>query len=158
MRWIKIFIIIFFIYVGSKQQFYNSSLKYTNPNLNEIKRVQTFLQRYHSPMAGNAKDFVDASVRYKINYKVLPSISGVESTFGKNIAPGSYNAWGYMCGSHVCYFDSFKEGIYKVAQTLGTSRTYLRFQQTESINELSCPYNNCSQDWAGKVLWFSKLI
>lgn len=157
MKWFKILIWIGIIYgIYGKQQLYFSSYQETNPNEASIRRVQTFLGKYQSPLQENAQDFVMAAKTYKIPYKVLVSISGVESTFGKNSLYN--NPFGYFCGQHLCHFTNFKEAIWQVARTLGESNYYSDFRQTGSIQALSTNYNLGSQSWTSDVEYFINQI
>ncbi len=51
-----------------------------------------YLAKYNSPLQYHAQDFIDAANTYKLDWKLVASIAGVESTFGKFI-PGGYNGW-----------------------------------------------------------------
>lgn len=124
----------------------------------DIARVKAFFTRYKSPLQNYADVFVDDAYIYGIDYRVIPSISMVESTGCKYPAPGTdYNCWGfksYSAPNGWWRFSGYRDGIHKVAQTLGTENYYASFRQTKSIQELSENYNNGSQDWAQKVTWF----
>ncbi len=125
----------------------------------EALQIYSFLKKYDSPLQDNAVDFYEASKEYGIDYKVLVAISGVESTFAKNIASGSFNAWGYMCSNTVCYFKSFREGIYKVAKTISRERAYAEYRRTGQIYDLAKPYNYVSPDeWTNKLNYFINRI
>ncbi|MDO8618980.1 MAG: hypothetical protein Q7R49_03500 [Candidatus Daviesbacteria bacterium] len=80
--------------------------------------LRDYLQRYDSPLQNHAQDFVDAADQYGLDWKLVASISGVESTFGKFI-PGGYNAWGWgVYGNQALGFNSWKDGIYTVSKGL----------------------------------------
>jgi hypothetical protein len=61
-----------------------------------ILAMNKFLTDYHSPMAQYANVFVTEADRYGLDWRLVASISGIESAFG-NIVPGgnSNNAWGW---------------------------------------------------------------
>lgn len=88
-----------------------------------IKVLEAYLTKYNSPLKGEAKNFIGAADEYKIDWKLVPAITGVESTFGK-FTPGnayypSYNGWGWgVYGTQALYFKSWKEGIYTVSEGL----------------------------------------
>src|SRR5579864_6730558 len=48
---------------------------------NRVEILQKFLEQYNSPLASNAETFVKEADKNKIDWKLLPSIAGVESTF-----------------------------------------------------------------------------
>ena len=61
-----------------------------------VLALNKFLTDYHSPMAQYANVFVTEADRYGLDWRLVASISGVESAFG-NIVPGgnSNNGWGW---------------------------------------------------------------
>ncbi len=82
--------------------------------------LQAYLARYNSPLQNHSQDFVDAADKYHLDWKLVPAISGVESTFGKHI-PGGYNGWGWgVYGDQALGFDSWTDGIYTVTEGLKT--------------------------------------
>lgn len=92
--------------------------------LDERAQILTkYLAHFNSPLQNHAQDFVDAADAYGINWKLVPAIAGVESTFGKAI-PGGYNGWGWgVYGDNTIYFRSWREGIFTV--TSGLRKNYL---------------------------------
>lgn len=163
MRWIKLALYIFIIYYATRQYVYLSSAKQTNPHSNEIRRVQTFLGKYQSPLQENAKDFVMAAKTYKVPAELLVAISGVESGFGKhNPDCATYNPFGYSSSTSPCgwwRFTDYKQAIYKVAQTISTDRAYQGYQRTRSILELAKIYNPVDPETeAQNIEWFMQRI
>lgn len=80
--------------------------------------LQDYLNKHKSPLAANAQDFVEAADTYNMDWRLVPAIAGVESTFGKRI-PGGYNAWGWgVYGDKSLGFGSWKDGIYTVSKGL----------------------------------------
>lgn len=60
-----------------------------------VLAMNKFLNDYHSPMASSAETFVVEADKHGLDWRLLASISGVESAFG-NITPGeTNNAWGW---------------------------------------------------------------
>jgi hypothetical protein len=86
---------------------------------NRVDILKNYLNKYNSPLADNAKDFVEAADMYDLDWKLVAAISGVESTFGHAIPTNSYNAWGWgVYGDNVIRFSSWKDGIYTISQGL----------------------------------------
>lgn len=82
------------------------------------KVLAAYLASHNSPMQYHAQDFIDAADKYALDWKMLPAIAGVESTFGKFI-PGGYNAYGWgVYGTNRIYFASWTDGIFTVAKGL----------------------------------------
>ena len=74
-----------------------------------IQQLESFLKSYDSPLAEQAENFIISADRYGIDWKLVPAITGVESTFGKRIPYQSYNAYGWASGTYffeswVCFF------------------------------------------------------
>ncbi len=57
--------------------------------------MQKFLFNYNSPMYPSAKTFITEADRYGLDWRLVASISGVESAFGNLIPRGTSNAWGW---------------------------------------------------------------
>ncbi len=138
---------------GWKQTIY---AKKVSPRLLRLSR---FFTSYNSPLAFESESFLEASEKYKIDYKILVAIAGVESTFAKNIAYNSHNPFGYMCGNRVCYFKSYRQAIFKVAQTISRNRAYKKYRLTKRIIDLAEVYNYVyPEEWSSKLEWFIKKI
>lgn len=116
----------------------------------EAEVLAKYLAQFESPLQYNAQDFVDAARTFGLDWKMLPAIAGVESTFGKFI-PGGYNAWGWgVYGNQAIYFTSWREAIFTIAA--GLRENYINKGLTEpySMNRAyaASPY------WGGKVSYF----
>jgi hypothetical protein len=57
--------------------------------------MQKFLFDYNSPMYPSAKAFITEADKYGLDWRLVASISGVESAFGNLIPRGTHNAWGW---------------------------------------------------------------
>ena len=158
MRWIKIFIYLIVIYGIFRQPVHFSSLKQEDQNSFKVKRIQTFLHSYNSPLEDNSMDFINASKKYKIPAQTLIAISGVESTFGKNC--NSFNPFGYLnSDGSLISFSSYKEAIYQVAKTISGGKAYQKYRDTKSIYELAKVYNYVSPDkWTQDIQYFQKAL
>jgi len=84
--------------------------------------IESVLKRYNSPLSGESKAFVKACIKYQMNCYLLPSIAGLESTFGKFIFPNSFNPFGWDRGYMM--FDNWSQGIETVAK--GLNNGYLK--------------------------------
>jgi len=113
--------------------------------------VRSYLAKYNSTLQYQAQDFLDASDLYGVDWRLLVAISGVESTFGKHLPYNSYNAWGWgIYGDQVIYFDSWRDGIFTVAE--GLSKNYLG-KGLNSPAEINRIYST-SPKWGGNVTYF----
>ncbi len=57
--------------------------------------MQKFLLAYNSPMYPYAKIFIEEADEYGLDWRLVASISGVESAFGNLIPKGTNNGWGW---------------------------------------------------------------
>jgi hypothetical protein len=116
----------------------------------EARILNAYLAKYNSPMQYHTQDFVDAAKEYNLDWKLLPSIAGVESTFGKNI-PGGYNAYGWgIYGSNRLYFKSWRDGMFTVAKGLRENYVNKGLNNPYQMNRVYA----ASEAWGGKVTYF----
>ncbi len=116
----------------------------------EAQILASYLARHNSPLQYHAQDFVDAAKTYNLDWKLVPAIAGVESTFGKFI-PGGYNAWGWgVYGDQAIYFSSWREAIFTISK--GLRENYFNKGLTEpySINRVYA----ASPRWGANVSFF----
>lgn len=114
--------------------------------------LEAYLRKYKSPLAPEAKHFVEAADKYAIDWKFVAAIAGNESTFGKHIpAPTSYNAWGWgVYGTQAIYFKSWKDGIFTVSEGLRRNYYNKGLTNTTSIARVYA----ASPVWAAHVTFF----
>ena len=120
-----------------------------------VRILKAYFAKYKSPLVENASDFVEAADYYGVDWRLLPSITGVESTFGK-FTPGnekypSYNGWGWgVYGTQALYFKSWREGIFTVTQGLKENYINLGLDTPFKMNRKYA----ASPSWGGKVTYF----
>ncbi|MCR4305823.1 MAG: hypothetical protein NUV73_01940 [Candidatus Daviesbacteria bacterium] len=129
----------------------------TEINLIEAKKLDyraeilsNYLAKYNSPLQYHAQDFIDAADTYQLDWKMMPAIAGVESTFGKFI-PGGYNGWGWgVYGTQAIYFTSWRDAIFTISK--GLREGYLDKGLTDpySMNRVYA----ASPTWGMKVSYF----
>lgn len=118
-------------------------------NDSRVKIVENYLKRYDSPMADNASDFIYYADKYDLDWRLVLAIAGVESTYGKQIPPFSYNGWGWgVYGDNVIRFKSWKEGIQTVSQ--GLRERYMDKWGGKDIYQIGSIYAS-SPHWANSV-------
>lgn len=89
----------------------------TDPRLIRIR--QYFLER-DCPAHQYAEDFLLAADRHNLDWRLLPSLSMIESTGGKEARNNNMFGWD-NCNVR---FSTHREGIYRVASRLAKSRFY----------------------------------
>ncbi len=115
--------------------------------------LRDFLEKFDSPLAGYAEAFVEYADLYQIDYRLVPAITGVESTFGKRIPYNSYNAYGWANGKYK--FTSWRDSIDHVTMTL--KYKYID-KGAPSIGKIAKRYAPPSSTWGSKVAYFVKKI
>src|SRR3989344_1852416 len=83
-----------------------------------VENLRNYLQKYNSPLTEYAADFVSYADVYGLDYRLVPAITGVESTYGKRIPYKSYNAYGWANGEYK--FNSWEDSIGHVSMSLRT--------------------------------------
>lgn len=78
--------------------------------------IKNVLEKKNAPLSVEASSFTDTCFKYEIDCYLLPSISGLESSFGRFTASNSYNPFGW--GGGYIYFESWRHGIDKVGAGL----------------------------------------
>ena len=114
-----------------------------------VTKLETFLSKYNSPLVTYSRDFVEHADTYGLDYRLVPAITGVESTFGKRIPHNSYNAYGWANGEY--RFTSWEDSIEHVSMTLRTK--YIE-KGAVSIPQIARRYAPPSSTWGGKVKFF----
>lgn len=113
--------------------------------------IKAVLERYDSPMVDEIDSFMDACRKYSLDCYLLPSIAGIESTFGRFTYPGSNNAFGW--GRGLIPFKNWGEGIDTVGR--GLRENYMNKWGAQTVEEIGAIYCE-GNTWAGKVTFFMK--
>ncbi|MDP3955314.1 MAG: hypothetical protein Q8Q15_03040 [bacterium] len=128
---------------------YSSGQRVFTLNDMRVEKLTAFFNKYNSPLTPYAPEFIKAADFYNVDWKLVPAITGVESTFGKRIPYKSYNAYGWNNG--VYKFESWEQSIWHVTKIL--RERYMNRGAT-SVQTISRIYAPPSSTWAGKVNFF----
>lgn len=109
-----------------------------------VTRLERFFASLHCPVRAYASDFIKAADANNLDWRLLPSISVVESGGGK--AYRNNNIFGWNGGSHV--FESIRASIQEVAEKLAAAPLYRRHK--DALGKLHV-YNR-SEQYATNVL------
>ncbi|MFC1727119.1 hypothetical protein ACFL0Y_01225 [Patescibacteria group bacterium] len=118
-----------------------------------VEKLENYLKQHHSPLADYSQVFVTEADRYQIEWKLVPAITGLESSFGKRIPYNSYNAYGWANGNY--YFDSWEQSIKHVTRVL-KEKYYDRGLDT--VSKIAPVYAPPSDTWTSKVNFFMNKI
>ncbi|OGH06136.1 MAG: hypothetical protein A2W22_04520 [Candidatus Levybacteria bacterium RBG_16_35_11] len=116
---------------------------------NRARILRKFLEEWNSPLSDNAEDFVSYADKYNLDWRLVAAISGLESTYGHAIPPGSYNGWGWgIYGTNTHYFNSWEDGIETVSK--GLREQYMDSWGATNVYEIGRIYA-ASPTWALRV-------
>jgi hypothetical protein len=122
-----------------------------------IDRLRTYLSMHNSPLVEESAYFVSEADRLGLDWKLVAAIAGTESTFGKRIPAGSYNAWGWGIPTGAqsgIAFASWKQGITAVSEGLRYRYIGRGAVTVEQIGRIYA----ASPRWAGNVRFFLNAI
>lgn len=108
-------------------------------------RLGKFFESQGSPLSPYAGDFVKIADKYELDWRLLPAITGVESTFGLFVPGGSYNPYGWNNGNF--YFKNWVDSTKYVASQIKTRWGYAGTITPWKIG----PQYAASPTWASKV-------
>ena len=113
--------------------------------------VERFIRENGSPMVGYGVKFVEASDKYNLDWRLLPAIAFQESTLGKNMPFGTYNAFGWGIFDNTTKsmsFQNWNDAIFTVAKGLREDYYNKGLETPETINT----------QYAGDKNWNKKVI
>ena len=114
-----------------------------------IRRV---LDKYTSPLLDETDSFIKSCNNYNLDCYLLPSITGLESSFGRYIYPNSFNPFGW--GGGYIMFDNWSLAINTVAK--GLRENYIN-KGAETIEQIGPIYAE-SPTWAVRVKYFKNIF
>jgi len=130
--------------------------QFTAEKDSRVEQLETFLSAHNSPMVGSAKTFIEEADKNNLDWKLVASIAGVESYFGKLIPYGSYNGWGWgVYGNNVIMFPSWDEAIKTISQSL--REKYIDKWGASDVYTIGRFYA-ADPNWANKVSSFMNKI
>lgn len=116
------------------------------------KALKAYLEKQNAPLAAHVNTFMKACEEYNIDCYLLPAITGVESSFGVYMAPGTNNPFGW--GRGLIPFNTFDDAIMTVGKGLRDNYINRGATTVEQIGSIYCEGNT----WAGKVNHFMHLM
>lgn len=112
------------------------------------KALVQVLKKYDAVLLTEVDSFLEACTTYDLDCYLLPSISGVESTFGKFLIQSTHNPFGW--GRGILPFTDYHEAIMTVGK--GLRQNYINKGATtvDQIGAIYCEGNM----WSGRVKHF----
>lgn len=127
-----------------------ASLVPDKPKDERVEKLTAYLKYQNSPLADEAQTFIEEAEKNDLDWRLVPAIAGIESTYGKRIPTKSYNAWGwgvFTGQSFGVVFPSWSDGIAQVSE--GLKKGYIDRGAT-TIYSIGRWYAS-SPTWAGRV-------
>lgn len=112
------------------------------------KALVQVLKKYDAVLLTEVDSFLEACTTYDFDCYLLPSISGVESTFGKFLIPSTHNPFGW--GRGILPFADYHEAIMTVGKGLRENYINKGATTVDQIGAIYCEGNT----WSGKVKHF----
>ncbi|OGM08975.1 hypothetical protein A2W13_00325 [Candidatus Woesebacteria bacterium RBG_16_36_11] len=137
--------------VAESSAYFRSTIE-NEEDYREIK-LQLYLQKMNSPLSAYSYFFIKEADENNLDWRLVPAIAGVESTFAKNMPKNSYNAYGWANGNYK--FKSWENSIDIVSNTLRDK--YLN-KGALSIRQIARIYAPPSKTWANNVKFFINKI
>lgn len=122
-----------------------------------VLQLRSYLASNKSPLTDSAAHFVEEADRNGLDWKLVASIAGLESTFGKHVPAGSHNAWGWGIptgASKGIGFASWEQGITTVSE--GLRKNYIN-RGADTVEKMGRIYA-ASPTWAARVKLFMAKI
>ncbi len=116
-------------------------------------RLKLYLQKMNSPLSDYSNFFIKEADENNLDWRLVPAITGVESTFARNMPKNSYNAYGWANGNYK--FISWENSIDIVSNTLRSN--YIN-KGALSIKQIARIYAPPSTTWANNVKFFINKI
>lgn len=119
--------------------------------------IDTFLEKRKSSLAGYGMKFVEEAEKNGIDYRLLVSISGRESSFAKDgqVCKGAKNSvFGY--GSCKINFKSIDESIEVVSRKIGGESKHYHSEMT--TYQILRKYNTVIPNYPNEVIRIMKMI
>jgi hypothetical protein len=126
----------------------SQNIKFKEDQREEI--LKAYLKAKNSPLAEYAVVFIDVADKYNLDWKFLPAIAGIESSFARHQLKDSHNPFGW--GGGYIYFDSYEEAIWTVGEGLHKFKSEYGLDTPQKLAPTYTPPNYIN--WTGAVEQF----
>ena len=90
---------------------------------NRAEKLDTYFRSKEMPISGSGKYFIREADEHGLDWKLLAAISVQESSGGKRMPEGSYNAFGWNSGNYT--FDNFENAIEYISDKFENGKYYI---------------------------------
>ncbi len=106
--------------------------------------LDNYLATKNSPLVGQGANLMSSGKLYNIDPRLFVSLSGAETTFGKNITAGKFNAFNVLYNGLNSPFVSFKSAINSVGHSLAHPQNGYDLTNTTTMYGHYCSGAGCS--------------
>ena len=118
-----------------------------------VETLEVFFESYDSPLKEHSETFVEVAEKYDLDYRLLPSISCMESSCGKRLLPESYNPFGWgIYGNNAIYFKDYDEAIETVGKGIKDNYVDKGLDSIDKMAPVYTPPNHVK--WLNGVRYF----
>jgi len=100
--------------------------------------LDDYLGMKNSPMIGQGTNLMNSAQRYNLDPRLFVSLAGAETTFGKNITAGSYNAFNILYNGNDSPFRSWQGAINSVGYSLTNPKNGYDLTNTTTMYHTYC--------------------
>lgn len=123
----------------------DSSIEHQKSDI-RVVALENIFKKYNSPLVTQAQTYVKYADKYNVDWKLLPAISGLESSFGVYLLPETHNAYGW--GGGYIYFKDWEDGIDTINKSL--REDYMDKWKAKNVWEIGPIYAE-SPTWSVRV-------
>lgn len=107
--------------------------------------IDDYLKGKNSPMAGQGSNFMASGQKYNLDPRLLVSLSGAETTFGKNITAGQNNALNVLYNKLNSPYPSFQANINAAGRSITNPANRYNLTNTSTMYSTYCSGPLCTK-------------
>ena len=117
----------------------------TNPTTcPNAQAIDDYLNSKKSPMVGQGANFTASGNQYNLDPRLLVALAGAETSFGKNITAGQYNALNVLYNGFNSPFASYQSNINSAAYSITNPNNGYDLTNTATMYSTYCSGPGCS--------------
>jgi hypothetical protein len=106
--------------------------------------INNYLASKNSPMVGQGTNFMTSGEQFNLDPRLLVSLAGAETTFGRNITAGQFNALNVMYNGYNSPFAGFQSNINSAAMSLTNPRNGYNLASATTMYGRYCSGPGCA--------------
>jgi RHS repeat-associated protein len=106
--------------------------------------INAYLKGKHSPMVGQGSNFMATGAKYNLEPRLLVSLAGAETGFGRNITAGQFNALNVLYNGLNSPFSSWRSNINAAGRSLTFPGNQYDLTSTSTMFSTYCKGPGCA--------------